>query len=79
VKSGAISLELVVTYTFSDDGSDADPPVITYGGRKLPVQLAQRLLDWMGAKTQQYLVDQAWEGAADETDDAACDEAREAS
>jgi hypothetical protein len=79
VKSGATSLELDVTVLFSDDGNDADLASVCLGGRRLPPQLAQRLLTWLGATTQQQLVDEAWANADDEIDDAACDEAREAS
>jgi hypothetical protein len=75
VKTGASSLELDVTYSFTNDG-DADLHSVCLGSRRLPVQLANRLLEWLGTKTQQQLVDEAWANAEEETDDAACDEAR---
>lgn len=75
-KSGATSLELDVTTEFSPDGADAEITSLCIGTRRLPPQLARRLLEWMGARQQQHLVDECWSNAEDETDDAECDEAR---
>jgi hypothetical protein len=78
MKTSALGLELRADYAFSDDG-DLDAVSLTYAGRKLPVQLTQRILDWMGRVEGDRLVDEAWESAEEEGDDMACDEAREAS
>lgn len=75
MKSGATSLELDVTYSFTNDG-DADLESVCLGTRRLPTALGKRLLEWLGSKTQAQLVDECWANAEEETDDAAADEAR---
>lgn len=77
MKSGATSLELDVTYSFTADG-DADLSSVCLGLRRLPTPLAKRLLEWLGSRVQDQLVNEAWANAEEETDDAACDEARSA-
>lgn len=75
MKSGATSLELDVTHEFTNDG-DASLVSICVDGRKLPRQLAERLLMVLSRKDQQRIVDECWENAEEEADDSACDEAR---
>jgi len=71
MKSGATSLELDITYSFTNDG-DATLVSVCIDGHKLPRALAERLLEALGHKEQERIVDECWENA----EDSACDEAR---
>lgn len=77
MKTGATTLELDVTYQFTNDG---EPTLhsVCLGMRQLPAALANRLLVWMNKPEQDALIDEAWSNAEDDDSDgdAACDEAR---
>ena len=75
MKSGATSLELDVTYSFSDEG-DTESVFVCLESRRLPQGLAERLLEWLDRGTQDRILDEAWDNAEPENDDDACDDAR---
>lgn len=75
MKTGATSLELDITHSFTADG-DATLVSVCVDGRKLPQQLAERLLLVLSRADQTRIVDECWENAEEEADDSACDEAR---
>ena len=68
MKTGATSLELDVTYSFSGDGNDVELASVCLGERRLPKALGERLIEWLGGKAQNQLVDEAWANAEEETD-----------
>lgn len=75
MKTGATTLELDVTHSFTADG-DAELVSVCLGSRRLPTALANRLLQWLGSKVQKQIVDECWENAEEEADDSAADEQR---
>lgn len=80
MKSGVAGLELEVTLSFHDDGTQSGMRSIAADGIALPEHISGPLWRYLQTiKPADALIEAAWSDADDEASDEACDEERQAS